>query len=126
MQNVYSCINIVVSRLGTAGDDDDGELKHAHKVTETDFSGNYAESESVLKMKHEDDSLCRPTRRSSIGFSSNTCTAVPKGSETPTTGTDFTYLAAFSILLHLQRYVENGGGSHDTTGPRIYCPSLWM
>ena len=40
MQNVYSCINIVVSRLGTAGDDDDGELKHAHKVTVTDFSGN--------------------------------------------------------------------------------------
>ena len=40
MQNVYSCINIVVSRLGTAGDDD-GELKHAHKVTVTDFSGNY-------------------------------------------------------------------------------------
>ena len=96
MQNVYSCINIVVSRLGTAGDDDDGELKHAHKVTETDFSGNYAESESVLKMKHEDDSLCRLTRKLSIGFSSNTCTAVPKGSETPTTGMDSTYREASS------------------------------
>ena len=22
-------------------------------------------------------------------------------------------------FLHLQRYVENGGGSHDTTGPRM-------
>ena len=33
-------------------------------------------------------SLHRPMRRLSIGFSSNTCTAVPKGSETPTTGMD--------------------------------------
>ena len=39
-RNVYSWINIVVLRLGTAGDDD-GELKHAHKVTVTDFSGKY-------------------------------------------------------------------------------------
>ena len=47
-RNVYSWIYFVMSRLGTAGDDD-GELKHAHKVSF--FCANYVESDSVLKLR---------------------------------------------------------------------------
>ena len=82
-----------------------------------------------IENESKDYSLCRQTRRSSIGYSSNTCTEVPKGWVTPTTGTDSThiYLAGFFYYLQLQRDVENGGRSYDTTGlwNLLYC-SLWM